>query len=133
MTFKFDPFNIEEDSKAATDDTSKTTNTTNKRNKQQLVQQSNQSTLGQIPLHFNRITSSANNKRLPPKLTVKLSYHEEVSSSCDVDGGLCRLFVAGKIMVSIVNRTVVHPSTSYWRNSNKNVMEYAYRDVCRLK
>ena len=105
MTFKFDPFNIEEDSKAATDDTSKTTNTTNRRNKQQqqqqLVQQSNQSTLGQIPLHFSKI-ASANSKRLPPKLTVKLSYHEEVSSSCAVDGGLCRMFVVGKITVSII-------------------------------
>jgi hypothetical protein len=93
MTEPFDPFSYEDEpSNAATDDTSKTTNTTNKRRQQRPTGQAE---------------DTSANKRLPPRLQVKISHHEEVSSksieerSESMGGSLSRLFITGKIMVSI--------------------------------
>lgn len=112
MTEPFDPFSYDEEdydepSKAATDGTSKTTNTTNKRRQQQPIGQGEGEqalSLEELPLQLS--SSFSANKRLPPRLNVKLSYHEEVSSNSieekgkSLGGSLSRLFVTGKIMVS---------------------------------
>ena len=120
MSEPFDPFSYEDEqdepSKAATEDTSKTANTTNKRKQPQDHQnvQSGEAesiyvSLEELPFELSRSTSA--NKRLPPKLNVKLSYHEEVSSNSieekdsqgrNISGGsFSRLFVTGKITVSL--------------------------------
>ena len=114
MTEPFDPFFYEDEpSNAATDDTSKTANTTNKRKQPQNVLSGEGEniyvSLDDLPLQMSRSTSV--NKRLPPRLNVKLSYHEEVSSSSieekNVQGGnisggsFSRLFITGKITVSL--------------------------------
>ena len=99
MSAPFDPFSYDDE---PSDDTSKTTNTTKKQRRQQ---QSN-AHVPETPLQLSRSTSA--NKRLPPRLNVKLSYHEEVSSNSiesnaeNVVGSLSRLSVTGKIMVSRV-------------------------------
>ena len=113
MTEPFDPFSYDEEdydepSKAATDGTSKTTNTTNKRRQQQPIGQGEGEhialSLEELPLQLSSSISAK--KRLPPRLNVKLSYHEEVSSNSieekgkSLGGSLSRLFVTGKIMVS---------------------------------
>lgn len=99
MSAPFDPFSYDDE---PSDDTSKTTNTTNKQRQQQ--QQQSNAHVPETPLQLSRSTSA--NKRLPPRLNVKLSYHEEVSSNSiksnaeNVVGSLSRLSVTGKIMVS---------------------------------
>ncbi|KAL3803015.1 hypothetical protein HJC23_011638 [Cyclotella cryptica] len=113
----------DEPSKAATDDTSKTTNTTSKRLQRQIEDSRHKSILdnhvgdshsleGGLPFGTSRSASTAS-KRLPPRLNVKLSYHEEVTSSSIVEtqdrtethagsgGSLSRLFVTGKIRVQV--------------------------------
>lgn len=103
MSAPFDPFSYDDE---PSDDTSKTTNTTNKQRQQQ--QQQSNAHVPETPLQLSRSTSA--NKRLPPRLNVKLSYHEEVSSNSiesnaeNVVGSLSRLSVTGKIMVSSVVR-----------------------------
>jgi hypothetical protein len=101
MSEPFDPFSIEDTpSKAATDDTSKTTNTTNKRRLKTSFQNDEQVHVSLEGVsHFSR-------GKVKPRLNVKLSYHEEVSSTSAKEmenggGSLSRLFVTGKIMVRV--------------------------------
>jgi hypothetical protein len=133
MSEPFDPFSYHEDdinllpptpspnskshgSSPSTDNTSKTINTAHKRVQHQHKQQGNNDLvkadhLEELPLSHSRSTSNTSN-RLPPKLKVKLSHHEEVSSSSLVQkdgvgdgsgGSLSKLFVTGKIMVSVLS------------------------------
>jgi hypothetical protein len=113
----------DEPSKAATDDTSKTTNTTSKRMQRQIEAERNHrdktwdnarvhhNLKGVTPLSASRSTSTVS-KRLPPRLNVKLSYHEEATSSSIAErqdgrdthagsaGTVSKLAMTGKITVS---------------------------------
>jgi len=76
-------------------DTSKTTNTTNKKTKQSTNKQKLES-----------VQENAVPKPLPPRLNVRLTLHEEVSSTAVVDpagdgGSLSQLSIEGKVMVSV--------------------------------
>lgn len=75
--------------------TSKTTNTTRKRSKQQ-----------QQPDRLQAVREEATPKPLPPRLNVRLTLHEEVSSSAVVDtegdgGSLSQLSIEGKVQARV--------------------------------
>ena len=102
MSEPFDPFCYADEqdltSKAATDVTSKATNI-RKDHSWALHYEDEQAQISSHEAPLWRSGSTTSNRRLPPRLTVKLSHHEEVASSLVEGQEKEELFITGKIMV----------------------------------
>ena len=110
----FDPFSVVDDEEEETNnsranikstgsDSSNTSKTTNTRKSKQSKQNNIDPHLLQQDNRYNlaSVQESTGTKPLPPKLRVKLTLHEEVSSMAVGDGGsMSQLSIEGKVTVS---------------------------------